>query len=270
MKRFLERLLLVAVATSCQAPAQSPATAQNAPVEHIELAAGDVTEQPCVQPARTFSASDYNGPLQKAAAYFSRKVEIKTIHAPNHKAGKTLCGLDASEKFGLFRANTFEPVSFIGAGVNASIAQAENNDRAFGQGMAGYGKRYAAAFTDSASSDFFHTFFFPVLFRQDPRYYRRLEGSTRQRFGHAVSHVFVARADSGKKMFNFSEWLGTVSSTALANTYHPGNRRGVAPVAVGVGTSIASDMGFDVLREFWPEIVHKLKLPFRERGRSAP
>jgi hypothetical protein len=31
------------------------------------------------------------------------------------------------------------------------------------------------------------------------------------------------------------------------------------------GLSIAWDMGFDVLREFWPEIVHKLKLPFRER-----
>ena len=95
--------------------------------------------------------------------------------------------------------------------------------------------------------------------------YRRLEGSTGQRLGHALSHVFVAHSDSGKPMFNFSEWLGTISAVALANTYHPGNRRGAGPAAGRVGTSIGSDMGFDVLREFWPEIVHKMHLPFRSR-----
>jgi hypothetical protein len=66
-------------------------------------------------------------------------------------------------------------------------------------------------------------------------------------------------------MFNLSEWLGTTSSMALSNTYHPGNSRGIGPASQRVGLSIAWDMGSDVLREFWPEIVHKLKLPFRER-----
>jgi hypothetical protein len=42
-----------------------------------------------------------------------------------------------------------------------------------------------------------------------------------------------------------------------------------------VGFSVANDMGWDVLREFWPEIAHKLKLPFRtheeyDAGRSVP
>jgi hypothetical protein len=222
-------------------------------------------EKACVQPGELFSADDYDGPFSKTVAYFSRKLEIKTVHAPHHHPDRKICGLGPSEKFDLFIKNNLEPVTFIGAGFNAGVAQAEDDDPTFGQGMAGYGKRYAAALADSASSDFFHTFFFPVLFRQDPRYYRRLEGSTGQRFGHAVSHVLIARSDSRHNMFNFSEWLGTVSAVALANTYHPGNRRGVGPAAQRIGISIGSDMGFDVLREFWPEIVRKFHLPFRER-----
>lgn len=64
-------------------------------------------------------------------------------------------------------------------------------------------------------------------------------------------------------MFNFSEWFATTSSVVVANTYHPDNRRGVAPVAGWVAEDVAEDVGFDVLREFWPEISRKFRLPFR-------
>ena len=229
---------------------------------------GNTEQNPCVQPEPLVSVDDYDGPFRKTVAYFSRKLEIKTVHAPHHNTGKKLCGIGPLAKFHLFVSNNLEPVTFVGAAFNAGVAQAENDDPTFGQGMAGYGKRFGAALADTASSDFFHTFLFPVIFKQDPRYYRRLEGTTGERLGHAVSHVFVARSDSRHEMFNFSEWLGTVASTALANTYHPGNRRGVGPAAERVGISIGSDMGFDVLREFWPEVVHKFHLPFRDRDHA--
>jgi hypothetical protein len=63
-------------------------------------------------------------------------------------------------------------------------------------------------------------------------------------------------------MFNYSEWLGTASAVALSNAYHPGNQRGFAPAARLAGYSILTDMGYDTLREFWPEISRKFKLPF--------
>ena len=50
---------------------------------------------------------------------------------------------------------------------------------------------------------------------------------------------------------------------ALSNTYHPDSRRGFAPGAQRVAYIAVENMGFDILREFWPEIAHKLKLPFR-------
>ena len=88
-------------------------------------------------------------------------------------------------------------------------------------------------------------------------------GTTRRRLLHAAEHSVVAHKEDGSQMFNFSEWLGTVSGASLANLYHPGNRRGFSPTAERVGYAVASDIGFDVLREFWPEIARKMKLLFR-------
>ena len=100
--------------------------------------------------------------------------------------------------------------------------------------------------------------------REDPRYYRRAHGSTGGRLFHAIKHSVVAYGEDGKPMFNFSEWLGTASAVVLANTYHPDNRRGFAPAARRFSYAIGSDIGFDVLREFWPEVARKFKLPFRD------
>lgn len=224
----------------------------------------NLSHGPCEQPAKVFSAREYSGPLKRFTAWFSRKPEMTTV--PTRRAnGNNICSLDAVEKFHLFFKSTVDPVTFIGAGASAGFSQWNNDDKEWGQGAEGFGKRYAAAFTDRASRNFFGKFFYPTIFRQDPRYFREGQGSTKSRFGHALAHSFVARRDSGGSMPNLSLWAGTTSTVALANLYHPDQDRGFTPAAQRVGISIGTNMGFDVLKEFWPEIVRKLNLPFRER-----
>jgi hypothetical protein len=205
----------------------------------------------------------YSGPFNQLGARFSQKVDRVTVHTPRHHTSLKPCSLSAGEKFRLAVNDTIDPVNFIGAGWSASLAQADHDDRAFGQGSAGYSKRYAAALADNATGDFFGIFLYPAIFHQDPRYYRVGHGTVESRLGHALEHRFVAVGDSGKRTFNFSEWFGTVSSKLVTNLYHPGNPQGFAPTASRVGFSVGSDMAWDVLREFWPEIAHKFKLPFR-------
>ena len=182
---------------------------------------------------------------------------------PRFKPGAALCSLELKDKFLLFAKESYDPVTFLSAGFNAGLSQAEDQDHSFGQGLAGYGKRYSANLADQASYRFFRDFAYPSLFFEDPRYYRMGNGKGQARFLHAIDHAFVAYSDSGHRMFNFSEWMGTVTTVSLSNLYHPGNQRGFWPATRGVGFSVLNDMGFDVLREFWPEIAHKFKLPFR-------
>jgi hypothetical protein len=218
---------------------------------------------PCAPGTEPFDIDDYNGPLSQVVARFSQRLERTTVHIPRHKNDLRPCALSASDKFHMFVESTADPLSYVGAAWDAGLAQVDKDDPSYQQGASGYGKRFGAAVADNTTGDFFGIFLYPSLFKQDPRYYRLGEGPKHSRLGHALAHTFVTQGDSGKLMPNYSEWFGTVSSKALGNLYHPGNARGFGPTASRVGYSVANDMAWDVLREYWPEIARKFKLPFR-------
>jgi hypothetical protein len=217
----------------------------------------------CVKPAPIVRLEDYNGPLKKTVGLFARALERKAVHPPHYLAGVYLCSLSPRDKFVFFVQDSLDRVAFLDSAFNAGLDQASNRDRAFGQGVQGYAKRFAATTADQASSKFFKDFAFPVIFAEDPRYYRMANGPFRKRLLHAMGHSFVAYRVDGTRMFNSAEWLGTTSAVVLSNAYHPGNERGAASVATRVGLAVVQDMGFDVLREFWPEVSRKFNLPFR-------
>ena len=222
---------------------------------------------PCLQPPPVVRWQDYEGPFEKVVGAFGRRLErssVSTVGTSHYKPGALLCSLTLGGKFLLFAENTFDPVSFLGAAFDAGIDQAEDTTPQFGQGASGYAKRFGANFVDQASAGFFKGVVYSEIFREDPRYYRLAVGSGKRRFLHAVGHAVVARRENGQNGFNFSEWLGTTSAITLSYTYHPGIDTSVGITAERVVSAIAQDAGYDVLREFWPEIAHKLKLPFRD------
>jgi hypothetical protein len=257
--------LLIGLAWAGTSSAQEPPAAKQTDLPApSQTTPPSIGEGPCVQPQPMVRLQDYDGPLQKTVGFFTGKIEGKTVHPPHYKPGLVICTLDLKDKFLLFVRSSYDPGTILNTAFNAGLSQAQDQDPTFGQGMAGYGKRFGATYADMASFEFFKDFAYPSIFHEDPRYYRLIHGSGGQRFLHALEHAVVAHRDNGKRMFNFSEWLGTTSAVSLGNMYHPGNRRGFAPTARGVGFSVLNDMGFDVLREFWPEISHKFKLPFRD------
>lgn len=220
----------------------------------------------CVQPPPMVQMKDYNGPFSKVIGTFTQKLDRQSVHDPHYKQGAVLCSLQAKDKFFLFLHDAIDPETIFSAGFSAGISQAENNDPSFGQGGKGYGLRLAVSYTDQVQSRFFKEFAYPTLFSEDPRYYRLGQGSPKKRFLHAVEHAVVAYNDKGRAMFNFSEWLGEISGASISNLYHPGNGRGLGPAAQNIGIDVGLDIGFDELREFWPEAARKLKLPFRDQG----
>lgn len=224
---------------------------------------------PCLEPQKLPGMAEYQGPLKKPVGLFARALERGTLFShPTYQSGLMLCTFGARDKFMLFLGDSLDPLVLLSAGFDAGIDQANNRDPTFGQGGAGYAKRFAAAYADRASARFFKDFFYPVLFSEDPRYYRLGQGPAGRRMLHATGHLFVAHHGDGQHVFNYSEWLGTATTVALSNFYHPGNRPGGGEMARRAGYQLGMDVGFDILREFWPEIARKLKLPFR--GVSKP
>ncbi len=192
--------------------------------------------------------------------------------------GRTAPPLTSGGKFHLFVRSAFDPGALGIVGLEAGISQATNSFPAYGQGWGGYGKRYGAALADNVSSGFFSTYFFPVLFKQDPRYFRLGEGSFGHRFLYGVKQEFVCHTDNGGRSFHWSNVLGALTAGTISNLYYPGRTlisttpatattppiphyeddRGVgltlsrSAIALGYGTAAG------LFGEFWPDIHNKV------------
>jgi hypothetical protein len=158
--------------------------------------------------------------------------------------------LNAKQKFSLAVRGTFDPVAMLGVGIAAGIEQATNAYAGYGQGAAGYSKRFAAKFIDGRSSDLLTRAVFPALLHQDPRYYYQGSGSVKSRIAHAVTSAFLARSDSGHNVFNSSYLLGDMCSGALSNLYYPKANRGANLVFTNTAVGLAGRVGTNLMREF--------------------
>jgi hypothetical protein len=165
--------------------------------------------------------------------------------------------LTARQKFTIASKDSFDyPLVLLAAGL-AGIGQLSDQNPSFGQGLKGYSKRLASSYGDQAIGNILTEGLFPVLLHEDPRYYRRGTGSKWSRVGYAASRVLVTHTDSGGTRFNYSEWIGNATGTAISNAYYPDQR------TVGDNvTKLIEQCGIDalsqVLKEFWPDVKHKL------------
>jgi hypothetical protein len=174
------------------------------------------------------------------------------------EGAKTITPISAHEKFKLVAQGAFDPYEFATVGVLAGIGQATNDDPSWGQGMKGYGKRYAADFGDQVIGNFMVGAVMPSLFHQDPRYFQSGKGSFWHRAGYALSRIVVTRGDSGAKEFNVSEIGGTGIGAAISNWYHPASDRTFGQTGSTWATQIGVDAFGYELKEFWPDIRRKV------------
>jgi hypothetical protein len=166
--------------------------------------------------------------------------------------------LSAAEKFDIAAHDAFDPFSWVVSGLYAGVAQWQNQYPAFGQGMKGYGQRYGGAFADGGIGNFLSEAILPTILHEDPRYFRMGDGTKLHRIGYAMSRVLVTRTDSGGSRFNFSEIAGNMGAAGLSNLYYPPGDRSLPQTIEKFTVSVLSDAGFNVLREFWPDMRHSI------------
>ena len=166
--------------------------------------------------------------------------------------------LTKGEKFHLFTKSAFDPFNFASAGFQAGLGQLQNEFAGYGQGAAGYGKRYGASFADQVSSSFFSNYLYPVLLKEDPRYFRLGEGPIKRRIMWSLEQEFVCRTDSKKRSFNWSNVLGAFSAGGLSNAYYPSTDRGLGLTMSRSVISLGYGSVGGLVDEFWPDIQRKL------------
>jgi hypothetical protein len=167
--------------------------------------------------------------------------------------------LTTKEKFKVITKGSFDYVLIPWYGFLAGLSQAEDSEAGYGQGAAGYGKRFGAYFADGTIENYITGAILPTVLRQDPRYFQSGKGSFMHRTGYSVSRIVLTRGDNGRQQFNYSEILGSALAAGISTyTYHPHADRTLGNTVSVWGTQVGTDTLTLVVREFWPDIRRKL------------
>ena len=239
--------------------------------QQLQPTPADASAQQQQQPPADTSAQQPSQPEQKSKENKGQKSQEQQTGTSSDRIFWTLPNfltvenashippLTSSQKFKLVARNSFDPAEYPFIGFLAGIGQARNSDPGYGQEAGGYGKRYAASFADNTIENFTTGAIFPSLLRQDPRYYRLGTGGFWRRSAYCVSRIFVTRTDSGQKQFNYSEIIGSAVAGGISNAYHPAGDRTVTNTISVWWTQVGWDVVATVLKEFWPDIRHKVR-----------
>jgi hypothetical protein len=150
---------------------------------------------------------------------------------------------------------TFNPVSFAAAGASAGIGQWRNRPEEWGQGAAGFGRRYASAFGEHVTLTTI-TYGVSAVLHEDNRYFRSEDTGFRSRLFYAVSSTFMARRDDGTRRISISRIAGFVGAAFISRSWQPSSTNSFGNGVGNLGSSVGVAVGFNVAREFLPGLSH--------------
>ena len=165
--------------------------------------------------------------------------------------------LTVKQKYILALHQTVDFSAHIGNAFQAALQQASNAQPHYGQGWGPYAERFGAAEGDQATSSFFIFGFLPSILHDDPRYFRKGPSySFWTRFHYSATRTVISRKDSGEPTFNIPQVAGQLFQQSISTLYYPPVDRTAKGVFLNWGTSLAYNSAYNVVKEFYPDVLH--------------
>ncbi len=161
--------------------------------------------------------------------------------------------LTPRQKWNIASHDSFDWPTYALAGVMTFLTPNRNDGSLPSNSVARFATRYARSSADQIVGNMMTEAFFPVVLRQDPRYFRIGSGTTWSRLTSALSQIAVSRNDAGRRTLNTSEFLGNAIATGISTTYSP-NLRSASSAGQKLAIMISTDTFSNVLKEFGPDL----------------
>jgi hypothetical protein len=140
--------------------------------------------------------------------------------------------LTARQKFHLAWKNEQDPFTAMGIVLSAAIEQGSNTYPSWGQGSAGFTRRFSADYGGDVVGTMLGSALLPSLFHQDPRFFFKADGTRRERVWYAIQSEWICRGDNGQKQFNYSGLIGSLAATGLTRFFFPAADRNSINIAL--------------------------------------
>jgi hypothetical protein len=132
-----------------------------------------------------------------------------------------------------------------------TLDQIRQSPTEWGTASAGFVKRWASDYAESAIGDS-TKYAVARIFHQDPAFTPCACAGFGRRLKHAVDSPFMGRTRTGRRVLSAASLAGMLAGNVVPSaTWYPdtlGTRDGLRHAA----TSLVSQVGVDVLKEFWP------------------
>ena len=242
--------LLCVAFTASQLIAQQTATPPEQPSSQTQTQQNEQPPQPGQLPPK--EEPGVKAPGKTAQGEDKRAYGV----LPNYRTAEMSASttpLTPKQKLRIATKDSFDyPLVLLGAAY-AGFYQLQNTHPQFGQGLKGYASRFGTSYADQAIGNMLTEGFMPIVFREDPRYFRLADGTKTHRTLYALSRIFVTRTDAGNTSFNFAEVIGNGMGAGIGLAYYSDDRN-VGDYMQNWGIALGTDAGSQVLKEFWPDV----------------
>jgi hypothetical protein len=221
-----------------------PLLAADDPPGNQDPASSPATDPASVGPATTPSSSEAEPGAIESSIYSSLFM-----------AGKTqdqFHPFTAKERLKIYTKDLISPFHFILAGAQAGITQWQDSPSQWGQGAAGYGRRYANYYAYQTTSQYMQMSLEDIL-HEDNYYYGSGYHGFWRRTKYAVKSSWLARGADGTQHFSISQIASTAGAAFVSRLWQPGPRDIAVDGTKSFGLALASNAGVNVLREFLPD-----------------
>jgi hypothetical protein len=146
----------------------------------------------------------------------------------------------------------------VRSAASAGIRQASSGPKEWGGGAEGYGLRIGNSFAQHTIQQTLR-YGISAALHEDNRYFISGQTGFFHRTMYAVKSTVLARHDNGSQYFSFSRLGGDAGAAFISRAWQPRSTTSAGDGATSFGISIASDVGFNVFREFWPDLKRRFR-----------
>jgi hypothetical protein len=147
------------------------------------------------------------------------------------------------------------PYQLFRTAASALVSQGLDSPHEWGQGMAGYGKRFGNDLAENGVRTTL-TLAYSFALHEDNRYFASGKSNAALRILHAAFSPFEAHRADGSVRFSFSNAAGVVSASLISRAWAPSSWQGGANIGRNIGLTFAGQAAFNAFREFVPDLLH--------------
>jgi len=176
--------------------------------------------------------------------------------APAVVAQPAYVPLTEHERLRLYLKRLVSPEAVFRSAAGAGIDQAMDTPKEWGQGGLGYGRRFGSAYAEHIVRE---TLMFgsSSVLHEDNHYIRSGETGFGRRLKYALESSVLARHDDGTRQLSISKIGSTLGASFIWRIWQPPSTNSPGDAAENFGIAMGVSAGFDVAREFLPDLFHR-------------